>query len=207
MAIRDQCLKCKSYSGGICANTRMTPDFNQRSCDVYQRTGIDLGKPQGPTVTPSRPVAPSRPTTNPVPSPQPVPAPTPNYGGSTSYGGHSVSTQMSFFDSLFSFSGRSRRSRYWLTSFFCSGIVFVCIFLGAILTGGEEGGITFGYILGVIPSFAISIANNTKRLHDLGRTGWMQLLMFVPLVNIGLGIYLAFFEGQRFDNQYGSSPY
>ena len=128
-----------------------------------------------------------------------------NGGGNNT--GRSYTPQESFFDSLFSFSGRSRRSRYWITSFFCSAIMIVLVFLGALLTGGDEGGAAFGYILGIIPCMAISIANGTKRLHDLGHSGWFQLLLFIPIVNIGISVYMAFFEGERHDNQYGSSPY
>lgn len=199
--IKDQCNNCKKYGTVNCGQTIV---FNSLPCEHYTRK-LDLSKPNsGNSQTAQNP--------SPAPNPNSRPNPAPNYGGNN-YGGSSSNTgsnaivQTSFFDSLLSFSGRSRRSRYWLTSFFCSGIMFVLVFLGAILTGGEEGGAAFGYILGIIPCFGISIANGTKRLHDLGHNGWMQLLLFIPIVNIGMGIYMAFFEGQRFDNQYGPSPY
>lgn len=85
--------------------------------------------------------------------------------------------------------------------------MIVLVLFGAILTGGDEGGIVFGYVLGIIPCMTILFANATKRLHDLGHSGWLQLLVYIPLINFGLVIYLAFFEGQRFDNKYGPSPY
>ena len=214
MAIIDQCARCSHYSGTVCNLNNSYPSFDQTSCGSYYHSGIDLSKRT------SRPA--SQPTSSPSPTPTPSPRPTPSpydnsnnnrgggnnsYVGNPSNDGQGLVGQMSFWDSLLSFSGRSRRTRYWLTSFFCSGIMFVLVFLGAILTGGEEGGAAFGYILGIIPCMAISFANGAKRLHDLGHNGWMQLLLFIPIINIGIGIYMAFFEGQRFDNQYGPSPY
>ena len=225
--IQDQCNNCKKYGTDNCGQSIV---FNSRPCEYYMKK-IDLSKPNGGNTTSSNPT----PTPNPQPRPNPTPnygggtstgsgnnygGGTNGYNGSNNYGNNSNGyngsnnhgysngiTQMSFFDSLLSFSGRSRRSRYWITSFFCSGIMIVLVLLGAILTGGDEGGATFGYILGIIPCFAISLANGTKRLHDLGHNGWMQLLLFIPIVNIGIGIYMAFFEGERHDNQYGPSPY
>ncbi|MBL4622498.1 MAG: DUF805 domain-containing protein [Immundisolibacteraceae bacterium] len=51
----------------------------------------------------------------------------------------------------------------------------------------------------IIPSLSIA----TRRLHDTSRSGWWQLLWFVPL--IGLIIMLVFLvQDSHDDNQYGS---
>lgn len=219
MAIQDQCNRCSNYTGSSCRLYNSYPSFNQTSCEGYNRNSINLDKGNS-----ARPAGPSQPISTPRPTPPSQGNSYSSYGGSN-YGGNNnysggnnnggsatngrqgTFSQESFFDSLLSFSGRSRRSRYWLTSFFCSGIVFAFMIMGAILTGGDEGGVAFGYILGAIPCLGISIANGTKRLHDLGHNGWLQLLLLIPMINVGMGIYMAFFEGQRFDNQYGPSPY
>lgn len=210
MAIKDQCSRCSYYSGSICKFNNSYPSFDQTSCGGYKRSGIELGKE-----TTNSPAHPNQTTPSPTPSPHTgsnngnnyYGNGNNNYAGNPYNGGRGVANQEPFFDSLISFSGRSRRTRYWLTSFFCSGVMIALVFMGAILSGGDEGGAAFGYILGIIPCMAISLANGTKRLHDLGHTGWLQLLLFIPFINFGLGIYMAFFEGQRFDNQYGPSPY
>jgi len=162
---------------------------------VASASAVPTPAPQPKPQPAPQPIPTPQPTPRPQPKPTPTPTPTPR------------PQPPGFFDSLFSFSGRSRRTRYWVTSFFCSGLLLLFVFLGAILTGGSEDGATFGFILGIIPSFAISLANGTKRLHDLGHSGWMQLLLFIPIVNIGVVIWMAFFEGEYHDNQYGISPY
>lgn len=45
-----------------------------------------------------------------------------------------------------------------------------------------------------------------KRLHDLDKTGWMSLLMFVPLANIYLVIICLFFKWTDWENKYGKDP-
>lgn len=46
----------------------------------------------------------------------------------------------------------------------------------------------------------------TKRLHDLNKSGWLSLLVFVPLANAILGIVLLFKPGSREINSYGEPP-
>lgn len=43
----------------------------------------------------------------------------------------------------------------------------------------------------------------TRRLHDLNKSGWLSLLVFVPLANVILGIILLFKAGSREANNYG----
>jgi uncharacterized membrane protein YhaH (DUF805 family) len=45
-----------------------------------------------------------------------------------------------------------------------------------------------------------------SRLHDLGRSGWMVLLLFVPLVDILAFLILLFVPGQRDRNDFGEPP-
>lgn len=46
----------------------------------------------------------------------------------------------------------------------------------------------------------------TKRLHDLNKSGWLSLLVFVPLANVILSIVLLFKPGSRGINNYGEQP-
>jgi uncharacterized membrane protein YhaH (DUF805 family) len=42
-----------------------------------------------------------------------------------------------------------------------------------------------------------------KRLHDMGRSGWLYLLMFIPVANFVMLLFLLFKRGDPSDNQYG----
>lgn len=45
-----------------------------------------------------------------------------------------------------------------------------------------------------------------KRLHDINRSGWWSLLLFVPLGNLLLFVYLLFKKGDSGKNKYGAKP-
>ena len=63
-------------------------------------------------------------------------------------------------------------------------------------------------LLGVvyIGTLALSIGFAVRRLHDLDKSGWWWLLMFIPLVNLGLAIYILFFAGTSGENRFGEAP-
>lgn len=45
-----------------------------------------------------------------------------------------------------------------------------------------------------------------RRLHDLGRTGWLWLLILIPLVNFALLVYVFCFKGTTGPNRFGPDP-
>ncbi|WP_291354058.1 DUF805 domain-containing protein [Acinetobacter sp. UBA3106] len=42
-----------------------------------------------------------------------------------------------------------------------------------------------------------------RRLHDRNHSGWLSLLTLIPLINLGLTMYLAFAKGDEHENQFG----
>src|SRR5262249_42087296 len=63
--------------------------------------------------------------------------------------------------------------------------------LGAVVIGGF-----------VLFSWA-KLALAAKRLHDLGKSGWVCLLLFIPLLGFIAVVFLLRASGDLFDNQYG----
>ena len=104
-------------------------------------------------------------------------------------------------DNYANFSGRARRAEFWYFALFSFLIsIGLAIVDGVLGTNGILGGI---YSLAiVIPNIAVG----ARRLHDTGRSGWWQLIGFVPI--IGLIVLLIFFvqEGSFDRNEYGPSP-
>lgn len=49
----------------------------------------------------------------------------------------------------------------------------------------------------------ISVTAGIRRLHDRSMTGWWMLLLFVPLVNVGLSLFMHFAQGDPGPNKYG----
>ena len=96
----------------------------------------------------------------------------------------------SMFRNPFSFKGRIRRTEFGL-----SFIIYYIINNVLVLLSGEVP--AFGILL--IPSLWFSWAQNAKRCHDRGNSGWFQLIPFYIL-------WLIFGDGDIGDNEYGSNP-
>lgn len=177
--IKDQCNNCMKQMSMTCTHQII---FNGSPCQEYVRK-FDLAKHKDKNTQPVEEVQSI--TTNPVTQPT----------SSTSEG--------SFFKSLFSFKGRSRRTAYW-----CTNIILNLLMAPANLAGDElSTGMAIYVLIILIPHSWILLANYVKRFHDLGRSGWLAIGMIIPIVNILLVIYLAFFKGQEYDNEYGPNPY
>lgn len=114
--------------------------------------------------------------------------------------GQSVST---CFSNYANFTGRARRSEFWWFYLF---VVIVSVAVQAILAlifGGDSGAY---FLLSIAVSVALAIplyAAGARRLHDTGKSGWLQLLVLIPCVGIIVLIVLWAKEGQPADNQYG----
>jgi len=105
------------------------------------------------------------------------------------------------------FNGRARRQEYWMFSLFnflflmAAGMLDRLLNLASPTTGlGPLYGL---YILAVfIPGIAVSI----RRLHDVGKNGWMLLLALIPFIGAIWLLILMVREGDRGENMYGPDP-
>ena len=61
--------------------------------------------------------------------------------------------------------------------------------------------------LWVFATFIPTLALTVRRLHDINRTGWWQLLLFVPLLGLIVIMILAAKDGDIGKNRYGQDPY
>lgn len=94
------------------------------------------------------------------------------------------------------FTGRSTRQEYWM---FVLVYVGVAIVVGVIAAALKMEILTALFSLAtIIPSIAIA----TRRLHDIGKSGWWQLISLVPIIGpIVLIVWLATKSTE--DNEYG----
>jgi uncharacterized membrane protein YhaH (DUF805 family) len=99
------------------------------------------------------------------------------------------------------FSGRARRTEFWMYILFYVIIVVVLSVVEWMI--GIPGVLSGLYTLAlIIPSIAVTV----RRLHDTGRSGWWWLIGFIPVIG---GIVLLVFmvlESQLGENQYGPNP-
>jgi len=98
------------------------------------------------------------------------------------------------------FSGRARRTEYWMFTLF--NIIF-SIVAGVLDVVLGLGFINLLYTLAVLlPAIAVGV----RRLHDTDRSGWWMLIGLIPL--IGAIVLLVFFclEGEKQENRFGADP-
>lgn len=97
------------------------------------------------------------------------------------------------------FNGRASRQEYWMF------ILFYMIFY--VVLGVVDGALN-SYLLTPIYSIVClvpSISIGARRLHDTGRSGWWQLIGFIPL--IGAIVLIVFFaQDSHGENEYGLNP-
>ena len=92
------------------------------------------------------------------------------------------------------YSGRSTSAEYFWFMIFYFGCYYTLLFL----TGA--GFITWVFAaIGVLPFTSVSC----RRLHDMGRTGWLQLPLWIPVLGLLYGLWLVFHPSQPYDNKYG----
>ena len=105
------------------------------------------------------------------------------------------------------FNGRSRRKEYWMFLLVNMMVAFILIVLDNLLGLASE---TLGYgplygvylLATILPGLALSV----RRLHDLGKSGWMLLIVLIPLIGGIWLIVLMAKEGEAVENKYGINP-
>ena len=101
------------------------------------------------------------------------------------------------FKKPFSFSGRIRRTEYWLTYI----IYTIVTVISELLMNTQMTNIGVTELLIYVAVMAVlcwfCFAQGAKRCHDLGHNGWWQLIPFYV-------IWMLFVKGQAEANKYGN---
>ena len=95
------------------------------------------------------------------------------------------------------FDGRTGRKAYWMFVLVSFSLQFVVAIMEGVI------GTSF---LGFLISLAIlvpSIAIATRRLHDINKSGWWQLIALVPIIGVIILIVWLASESKDEGNQYG----
>lgn len=117
------------------------------------------------------------------------------------------------------FSGRARRREFWSWFLFVWAMLFLLMYLDAVLgLGGSATGYATGTSIGfsltgglLTALFALamlvpSLAVGARRLHDVGKSGWLLLLNLVPLFGWAYLLYLYVQPGTTGANAHGPDP-
>jgi uncharacterized membrane protein YhaH (DUF805 family) len=96
------------------------------------------------------------------------------------------------FKKYATFDGIAQRSEYWW-------FVLFCVLVSSILNLFSQNISAAFSLATLLPSLAVG----ARRLHDTDRSGWWQLLMFIPL--IGWIVLIVFFAQEGKSNRYGAA--
>lgn len=103
------------------------------------------------------------------------------------------------------FTGRAGRSEFWYFTLFYVLVSVVTTIVDLVLdTGDVYGGwVSTPVALALlIPSLAVA----ARRLHDSGRSGWLQLISLIPIIGIIVLIVFWCQDSAAGENKHGPSP-
>jgi uncharacterized membrane protein YhaH (DUF805 family) len=116
------------------------------------------------------------------------------------------------------FKGRARRSEFW---YFVLGQIVV-LFIAAVIDNilgtnykvenaafpGGELSLPYGYIYFAVglALFLPSLGATVRRLHDVGKSGWFYLIIFIPFIGAIWILVLLCTDSTPGDNKWGPNP-
>lgn len=103
-------------------------------------------------------------------------------------------------DNYFNFNGRARRQEYWMFVLVYFGILVVASVIDAAL-----GTAFIANVLALL-HFIPSIAVGARRLHDIDKSGWWQLIGLIPVIGWALALFWACKDGETGPNRFGEDP-
>ena len=110
------------------------------------------------------------------------------------------------------FSGRARRSEFWYFALFNMIFAILAMVLDRVLGTTFEIGYgvksPYGYIylLYVLVLFIPGLAVSVRRLHDVGKSGWMYLIVLIPIIGAIWLLVLFFTDSNTESNKWGENP-
>lgn len=116
-----------------------------------------------------------------------------------------ISNRGGMFNRPFSLKGRIRRSEYGLSVILYS---VLAVILQIIMAGmassapSDKSAAPFLFMVLLIPYIMLwwfMVAQGAKRCHDMGHSGWYQLIPFY-------GLLMLFMNGDKGTNEYGDNP-
>lgn len=108
---------------------------------------------------------------------------------------------LSVWKRYFDFKGRAGRPEFWT-------FTLVNLVIGLILQalsrdpGDSSPAAAIFYLVALLPTLGVT----ARRLHDIGRTGWWQLLSLIPFLGTIVVLILCALRGMPEVNRYGAPP-
>ncbi len=108
-----------------------------------------------------------------------------------------VAAVRSGFRNYFTFSGRAARSEYWYWTLFCLIVDLIVI----AIFGNNSGPSLIANLVLIVPSYAVLF----RRLHDIDRRGWWNLIGLTIIGTIPIFVWCCR-AGTAGPNRFGADP-
>lgn len=118
----------------------------------------------------------------------------------------STSVKTCLFQKYVTFSGRATRSEFWFFYLFVSVPT-----IGLSIIFGTQADSMPWIINALLTIFNLAVflpflSVTVRRLHDIGKSGWWQLIILVPLIGVILLIVWLVTKSEAADNRFGPTP-
>lgn len=107
---------------------------------------------------------------------------------------------------VFSLSGRIGRLRYLAWSMVALAAVSAAFLLASLLLGLLAPTGIGAMLLILVTAGVVNVQIGVQRLHDIGLSGWLMALHFVPVLGSLMPLALAAVPGKREANRFGAPP-
>ncbi|HBZ44855.1 MAG TPA: DUF805 domain-containing protein [Maritimibacter sp.] len=109
-------------------------------------------------------------------------------------------------DKYVDFSGRAARSEFWWFVLFLTVVSIILSIIDSILFSGvlqNVGPLSAIFsLITLIPAISVT----ARRLHDVDKSGWWQLLMLIPIIGFLVILYWTVQKGADGPNRFGPDP-
>ena len=111
------------------------------------------------------------------------------------------------FKQYATFSGRARRKEYWMFILFYI-IVYISLVIIDVISGtfSSENGYGILAALFALAALIPSLAIGARRLHDINKSGWWQLLYLIPIIGVFIMLFFLVSKGTEGENRFGVDP-
>lgn len=110
---------------------------------------------------------------------------------------------LSFWAKSFDFESRARRKEIWVSTVLNPLVFLLGLALTPLLGWGWA---LFLYVVWTFFIFIPTISQCVRRLHDTNKSGWLLLLIVVPVINLVLLWLLYISGGNEAHNRFGVNP-
>ena len=103
-------------------------------------------------------------------------------------------------------SGRTARLEFFSFSIFLIVVTLILVGLDILLGTFDEANST-GLLSGLFSLFSLipSFTVTARRLHDIDRSAWWMLILFIPLIGLIWFMVIVSFDSTAGDNRFGKN--